>query len=101
LSHHAYDALLTGDDAAFPDIPGLKAIASPGWRFSLGDLADVWHQAELIATWAVERQAAPSGEERLQIRGAAVPFDRTALAAYEDDGLTVSLTQFDTASIAE
>lgn len=101
LSHHAYDALLTGDEAEFPAIAGFKAVRSPKWRFSLGDITELWREAGEAAEWADESGVARSGEEKLAIRGAVLPFDRASLAAYEDDGLPISLARFDTALIAD
>ena len=101
LSHHAYDALLSGDDVDFPLVAGLKEIHSPGWRFSLGDVAEVWWQAALVVEWAMEPKAVRSGDEQLRIRGAVVPFNRATLTPYEDDGLPVTLARFDTAEIED
>ncbi|MCU6793776.1 FAD-dependent oxidoreductase [Paenibacillus sp. WQ 127069] len=99
LSHHAYDALLSGEPIDPPEITGLMAVHSLRWRFSLGDVAQSWEQAGAVAKWACQDAVDRRGVERLRIGAAVIPFDRTALAIYEDDGLKVELSRFDVSVI--
>ncbi|UQZ87539.1 putative FAD-binding dehydrogenase [Paenibacillus konkukensis] len=99
LSHHAYDALLSGEPIDPPEITGLMAAPSLRWRFSLGDVAQSWEQAGAVASWVCESAAFRCGVERLRIGGAVLPFDRTMLAPYADDGLKVELSRFDVSTI--
>ena len=91
LSHLAYDALLTGDEAEFPSLEGFGRLASLPWGFSLDDVAEAWLQAKLAAEWAGEPASFRRGEEQLIIRGAAFPFNQEELPPYEDDGLPILL----------
>lgn len=101
LSHHAYEALVSGDDVETPAVSGLLAAPLLPWRCSLGDVAEAWAEAKSIARRLSGSVVVRRGAEWLHVGSDAVPFDRASLSPYEDDGLKVELSRFDTAAIQD